>query len=416
MAIAYVDPFSGASGDMILGALLDAGAPLPALRTELGKLGIGGYELRVEPVQQHGLRGTRATVEVASDGEARDWAAIRDLIDGSALDEAVKGAALAVFGRLAEAEAAVHGVPVERVHFHEVGGVDALVDIVGACAALALLGVDQIYSGPPPLGAGFVRAQHGLLPVPAPATAALLARASAPTAPMPAGGDGVEAELLTPTGAAILTTLAEFRRPPFAPAAVGYGFGRRELPWPNALRVWLGEAAAGAGPDGGELLLATNIDDMNPQFYEPLLDRLFAAGALDAWLAPITMKKGRPATTVHVLCAADRRRELEEILILHTTTLGVRAAPVERTKAARRTETVATRWGDVRLKLRAWNGRVIDAAPEYDDCLALARGYDVPIREVWQEAHRIGERFVGRPFAAIGDTEGGGLSGRQRRG
>ncbi len=418
MRVALFDPFSGASGDMVLGALLDAGLPLPALRAELGKLGLGGWDLRVETVERHGLRGTRVAVEVDEDGAARDWAAIRGLLEASALGEAVKAVSLAVFGRLAEAEAAVHGVPVERVHFHEVGGVDAIVDIVGACAGLALLGVERVYSGPPRLGSGFVRAQHGLLPVPAPATAALLAAAAAPTAGAPPGGEAVEAELLTPTGAAILTTLAEFRRPAFAPTAVGYGFGGRELPWPNALRLWLGEAEAISGDgeaDGdGELLLETNLDDMNPQFFEPLLERLFEAGALDAWLSPATMKKGRPATIVHVLCAAGRRRALEETLIVQSTTLGVRATPIERLKAPRRMETVVTRWGDVRLKLRGWRGRVIDAAPEYDDCLALARASEAPIRDVWNEAHRLGERFVGQRLpsegAAVGRADEAGMN------
>jgi len=395
MRVAYFDPFSGASGDMVPGALLDAGLPLPALRAELGKLGLGGYELRVESVNQHGLRGTRLAVVVREQGVARDWAAIRRLLEESALEPASKAAALAVFGRLAEAEAAVHGLPIDEVHFHEVGGIDAIVDIVGACVGLALLGVDAVFSGPPRLGGGFVRAAHGLLPVPAPATAALLVRAGAPTLGAAPGGEAVEAELLTPTGAAILTTLAEFRRPDFTPSAVGYGFGQRELPWPNALRLWLGEVDAPGG-DAGEWLLATNVDDMNPQFFELLLERLFAAGALDAWLVPITMKKGRPATTVQVLAPTARRIALEEVLIRQTTTLGVRALPVTRTKAPRRMETVATRWGDVRLKLRGWNNRVLDAAPEYDDCLALARAHEVAIAEVWSEAHRLGERFVGQ--------------------
>ncbi len=398
MRIAYFDPFSGASGDMILGALLDAGLPLPALRAELGKLDLAGYDLRVEPAAQHGIHGTRAVVRVADDGPPRDWAAIRSLLESSVLDPPVKAAALAVFERLAEAEAKVHGVDLDTVHFHEVGGVDAIVDVAGACVGLALLGVERVYSGPPRLGSGFARSQHGLIPIPAPATAELLARAGAPVAGPDPGPEPVAAELLTPTGAAILTTLAEFRRPDFVPSAIGYGFGARELPWPNALRVWLGEidpAADGAAGDG-DLLLETNLDDMNPQFYEPLLERLFAAGALDAWLTPIAMKKGRPATLVSLICPAARRRALEDVLIEHSTTLGVRASRVERVKAARRLEPVATRWGDVRLKLRIWNGRVVDAAPEYDDCLAIARAHDLPIREVWNEAHRLGEAHIGR--------------------
>jgi uncharacterized protein (TIGR00299 family) protein len=401
MRIAFFDPFSGASGDMILGALLDAGLPLPALRAELGKLDLAGYDLRVERVTQHGLSGTHVAVAVAADGPARDWTAIREVLEASALDGPVKAAALAIFARLAEAEATVHGVDVETIHFHEVGGVDAIVDIAGACIGLALLEIERVYSGPPRLGSGFVRSQHGLIPIPAPATAELLARAAAPAASPDPGGEPVEAELLTPTGAAILTTLAEFTRPDFVPNAIGYGFGTKQLPWPNALRLWLGTVDAGDDSEG-DFLLETNLDDMNPQFYEPLVERLFAAGALDVWLTPIAMKKGRPATTVSLLCAASRRRALEDVLIEHSTTLGVRATRTERVKAARRTEVAVTRWGDVRLKLRAWNGRVIDAAPEYDDCLAIARAQDLPIREVWNEAHRVGETYVGRRLTAGG--------------
>ena len=402
MRIAYFDPFSGASGDMILGALLDAGLDLRRLRAELGKLGLGGYELRAEQVSQHGIGGTRAVVAVADDQPQRDWAAIRDLIAGSALDEAPKVGALAVFRRLAEAEAKVHGVETERVHFHEVGGVDAIVDICGACVGLALLGVDGVFSGAPRLGSGFTRSQHGIIPVPAPATAELLARANAPAAGPDPGGTPVEAELLTPTGAAILTTLAEFRRPDFVPSAIGYGFGSRELPWPNALRVWIGEAAdEPATVDDGDLVLETNLDDMNPQFFELLSERLFAAGAVDVWLTPVTMKKGRPAAIVSALSPAHRRRALEDVLIENSTTLGVRATRVDRVKAARVFETATTRWGEVRLKLRIWNGRVLDAAPEYDDCLALARAHAVPLREVWNEAHRQGEVHVGRRLPSV---------------
>jgi uncharacterized protein (TIGR00299 family) protein len=393
--IAYFDPFSGASGDMILGALIDAGLPVADLRADLGRLDLAGYDLHVERVERHGLTGTQVSVEVAADQPARHWREIRTLIEGSALAEPVRLAALAVFARLAEVEGQIHGISPEEIHFHEVGGVDAIVDVCGACLGLARLGVARVYSGPPRVGSGFVRAAHGLLPVPAPATAALLARAGAPILTNLLGDQAVEAELLTPTGAALLTTLAEFRRPDFAPAAIGYGFGRRELPWPNALRVWLGDLED-ADADAGELLLETNLDDLNPQFYELLVERLFAEGALDVWLTPIQMKKGRPGTTVSALCPAARRQAIERALIENSSTLGVRSVPVERTKAARRMETVTTRWGEVRLKLRGWRGRVIDVAPEYDDCLAIARRHEVPIREVWNEAHRLGESHVGR--------------------
>ena len=400
MRIAFFDPFSGASGDMILGALIDAGLELPRLTTELSKLDLLGYQIRAERAGQHGIHGTRVTVDVAADQHARDWREIRTLIEASGLDEPIKQAALTVFGRLAAAEAKIHGSEVEAVHFHEVGGVDAIVDICGACIGLALLGVEEVFSGPPQVGSGFAQSQHGTIPVPAPATAELLAEAGAPVAAPVPGQEEVRAELLTPTGAAVLTTLARFERPSFVPSAIGYGFGQRELPWPNALRVWLGETADEAAT-GGELLLETNIDDMNPQFFDLLTDRLFAAGALDVWLSPITMKKGRPATQVSVLLPAAQRVAIEHTLIENSTTLGVRAVPVERVKAARAIESVTTRWGDVRLKLRIWNGRAIDAMPEYDDCLRIAQEHELPIRTVWNEAHRMGEVYVGRKGTSL---------------
>jgi pyridinium-3,5-bisthiocarboxylic acid mononucleotide nickel chelatase len=239
--IAFFDPFSGASGDMILGALIDAGLCLDDLRADLAKVDLGGYEIVASPVNRNGLSGHQVDVRVEADQPARDWAAIRDLLGRSGLDDEVKQRAIAIFERLANAEAKVHGVPVETVHFHEVGGVDAIVDVCGAVIGLARLGIEHVFAGPLRLGTGTVMTQHGILPVPAPATAELLAIAGAPIAAPHPRMDAVNAELLTPTGAAILTTLAEFTRPAFRPSTIGYCFGSRELPWPNALRVWLGE-------------------------------------------------------------------------------------------------------------------------------------------------------------------------------
>jgi uncharacterized protein (TIGR00299 family) protein len=392
--IAYFDPFSGASGDMILGSLVDAGLPLPELTRELGRLRIGGYELRVEKTGQHGMHGTRVVVDVTEHVHSRTWVQIRELIDESTLDPAIRKAATAIFSRLASAEAKIHNAEPDTVHFHEVGGVDAIVDICGACIGLALMGVEEVFCGPPQVGSGFANSAHGIIPIPAPATTELLANANVQIAtPIPAML-GAPAELLTPTGAAILTTLATFTRPSFAPAAIGYGFGQKELPWPNALRVWIGEMDT-TSSGNGEFLVETNIDDMNPQFYERVSERLFDAGALDVWLTPIQMKKSRPATTVSAIVSGDRRHQVEDALFVNTTTQGVRVTPIERVKAARKMETVATKWGDVRVKLRIWDGRVIDAAPEYDDCLAFARQHDLAVREVWNEAHRMGEAFVG---------------------
>jgi pyridinium-3,5-bisthiocarboxylic acid mononucleotide nickel chelatase len=403
--IAVFDPFSGASGDMILGALVDAGAPLAAIQAVPGELGITGVTVAAEPVATAAIRGTRVRVEVGEEQPSRDWSQIRELIAGASLDSTVRAAALAVFAALAEAEAEAHGVPEDDVHFHEVGGVDAIVDIVGACAGLAHLGVDRVVSHPVAVGAGWVRMAHGLLPVPAPATSILLSRSGTPIRPNPPT-DEQPGELFTPTGAALLTTLARFAVPSFAPERLGYGFGSRELPWPNALRLWIGETSGSPHDDPGELLIETNIDDMNPQFFAPLTDRLFAAGALDVWLTPVTMKKGRPATVVSVIAPADRCDEIARTLIVETTTLGVRVSPLARTKAPRAFASVATRWGEVTLKLRGWEDRVIGAMPEYDDCLRLSETRNVPIREVWAEANRLGEIFVGQRWQNLPSNAG----------
>lgn len=395
MKIAFFDPFSGASGDMILGALVDAGLPLSALSAELSKLDLGGYRIRADRAGQHGMHGTRVVVDVSEDVHSRTWSQIRELIANSRLDDPIKDAASTIFQRLANAEAKIHNAEPDDVHFHEVGGIDAIVDICGACIGLALLGIEDVYCGPPQVGSGYAHSAHGIIPVPAPATGELLAESrTAIATAIPAMLDN-PAELLTPTGAAILTTLATFRRPSFVPTAIGYGFGQKEPPWPNALRVWIGEIDDGDGGTG-EVVLATNLDDMNPQFVELVTERLFAAGALDVWITPVIMKKGRPGSVISVLAPEDKQSSLEDILFMNTSTLGVRSSRVERVKAPRSFETVATRWGDVRIKLRSWNGRIIDAAPEYADCLALAKAHELPIREVWNEAHRMGEAFVGR--------------------
>jgi uncharacterized protein (TIGR00299 family) protein len=402
MKIAVFDPFSGASGDMILGALVDAGAPLPDIQKELDRLALS-IRLRAEPVSRNAVRGTRVAVEADEDAHSRTWRDIRALIERSSLEDAIKERALAIFGRLARAEAKVHDSDVERVHFHEVGGLDAIADICGACIALDLLGIEQVVSGPLRTGSGFVRAAHGLLPVPAPATAELIAEAGAPISTALPSGNKTPGELLTPTGAAILTTIASFAPVEFTPLTLGYGFGTRELPWPNALRLWVGETTGNAPEEAGEIVIETNLDDMSPQLMELLVERLFEAGALDVWLTPIIMKKGRPATMVAALLPAARRSAVESAMIENSTTLGVRVTPVDRTKADRRFESVTTRWGDVTVKLRGWNGRVIDVAPEYDDCVRIARGAEIPLRDVWNEAHRIAESYVGRRLSSTGE-------------
>lgn len=385
---------------MILGALVDVGVPLPAIQDIPLQLGLSGVTIATEPAASDAIQGTQLCVEANDAQPSRTWRDIRSLLETSALDAAVRDAALAVFSALAHAEAKAHAMSAADVHFHEVGGIDAIVDIVGACAGFQALEVAQIVSYPVAVGSGWVRSAHGLLPVPAPATAILLAQRGVPIRPHPPA-NGSPGELLTPTGAALLTTLADFTVPQFAPERLGHGFGSRTLPWPNALRLWIGEVSEDQIANAGELLVETNIDDMNPQFFAPLMDRLFAAGALDVWLTPVTMKKGRPATVVSAIVPANRRADIERTLILETTTLGVRVSPLERTKADRAFASVATRLGDVRLKLRGWDGRVIGAMPEYDDCLRLSDARGIPIREVWAEANRLGEVYIGQRWQNV---------------
>lgn len=399
MRTAWFDPFSGASGDMVLGALVDAGLSMSYLNEELRKLPISGYRLEPQTFERNAVRGVRVQVYVDDPQPARDWNTIRSLIETSSLDEPARLKALAVFEALALAESAAHGVPLEDVHFHEVGGVDSIVDICGVAIGLGYLEIDNVFSGPVRVGSGFVSSEHGMLPVPAPATAQLLASAGAPILAMPPEHLNIQAELLTPTGAAILTTLALFDQPAFKPDQVAYGFGTRELPWPNALRLWLGDST-----EPGQLpkhlshdlvVLETNIDDMSPQAYELLTERLFTDGALDVWLTPVQMKKGRPGTVVSVLAVPDQHDLLERVIFDNSTTLGVRSYRVERSALERQIVTATTRFGDVRLKLKVRDGRVVAATPEYDDCANLARQHDRSFLDVWEDARRIGDRFIG---------------------
>lgn len=398
MKVAYIEPFSGASGDMILGALLDAGVVLHELVAELAKLRLPELTITATPVSQHGLSGTFAVVAPEVGHNSRSWRDIRLLISDSDLSTADQTTALLIFANLAEAEATVHGVAVDEVHFHEVGALDTIVDIVGAVVGLRLLGIERLYSAPLHLGGGTVRAAHGVMPVPAPATARLLAQTGSKVA-VPMVGEETAGELLTPTGAAIIGTLADFSRPEFRVSGVGVGFGSREYAWPNMCRLMIGDLTdqhVDASTSESLVVLDTNIDDMNPQFFEILVERLFTSGALDVWTTPISMKKGRSAQQLSVLARPIDRNGLIAEMIEHSTTLGVRASSIERFAADRRFESILTKWGDVRIKLKIWNGRVLDIAPEYDDCAALARAHDVGVREIWTEAYRIGGVYVGR--------------------
>lgn len=376
--IAYVDCFSGVSGDMLLAGLLDAGLDPDRLRQELRRVPLGGYTLEVQRVSQHGLTGTSVRVVVAEPASPeRHLADILALVEQSALAEPVKEKVQRVFRLLAEAEATVHGTTPERVHFHEVGAVDSLVDIIGVCLGLDLLGVRAVYASPLPAGGGQVQTAHGLLPVPAPAVLEICRRVGAPLLPSAA-----RTELVTPTGAALLGALATFAQPALRLRAVGYGFGQKTLPWPNCLRLWLGEPLDPGLACERLAVLETNIDDATPEMLGAAMERLLAEGALDVFFTPIQMKKNRPATKVSVIAPPPLAAHLASVLIAQTTTLGVRVFTAERYRAQRWTATVETPWGPVRVKVRDLFGQR-QASPEYEDCLRLARAHDRPLAEVY---------------------------------
>lgn len=391
MRLAYFDCFAGISGDMTLGALLDAGLPQAALEAMLRQLPLPGWELGVRRVVKQGLAATAVQVHVTPGEQPhRHLADILRMLDAGSLPPAVRDRAAAVFTRLAEAEAAVHGTTIDAVHFHEVGAVDSIVDVVGAVAGLHWLAIDAVRASPLPLGHGFVRAAHGQLPVPAPAVMQLLAQRGVPVHDLDAA-----AELVTPTGAALLATLADDfgRYPDMLVRAVGLGAGQRDMPFPNVLRVVIGDASPTPAhediPYDVEqlLVLETNLDDMNPEITAYVSQRLLARGALDVWHTPIIMKKGRPATMLSVLCHPADGPALTELVLAETTSLGVRQHPVDRMALPRRSDEVTTPWGTVRVKVAFLANGTAKVAPEYEDCQRVASAAGVPLRDVYAAAH-----------------------------
>jgi uncharacterized protein (TIGR00299 family) protein len=382
---AYLDCFSGISGDMLLGALVDAGVSLDELCAWLSKIPLTGYELRAERVQSHGMAGTRVRVIAAAAAQpVRHLADILALLAAADYPPAVYQRAEAVFQRLAQAEAAAHGTTIAAVHFHEIGAIDSLIDIVGAVIGLHLLQVDELFCSDLPLTSGRVHTAHGWLPIPAPATLALLQGTGAVWRPCDAEG-----ELVTPTGAAIVATLAQFARPALAVTRVGSGFGSRELPWANCLRLLLGVAPDVKWEHDTVAVLETNIDNMGGEALGYLMERLMNAGALDVAFLPMQMKKNRPAVLVRVLSAPSQADTFAALLIRETTTLGVRLTEMRRIKAERVTERRETPYGPVRVKVKRIAGRDIAIVPEYEDCRRIARERDIPLSEVYAalEAH-----------------------------
>jgi len=380
--ILYFDCASGASGDMVLGALIDLGLPVEDLRGALAGLLPEGCRIEATRVLRSGISATRFQVvdEAAAHGhrhEHRGLADIKQRIGRTDLPDAVKARAQALFDRLGAVEADIHGIPVERVHFHEVGALDSIVDIVGSVWALHRLGAERVVSSPLNTGSGTVATAHGRLPVPAPATLRLLEG-------VPVYSSGVEMELVTPTGALLVTGHASSYGP--LPAVrvtkTGYGAGGRDIPGvPNVLRAVLGDEAT--APETMRVtVIECNIDDMNPQFFGGVMDRLYAAGALDVCYAPVQMKKNRPGTMVTIVAPGPRRDALVDVLFRETTTIGVRYHEADRTCLAREWVSVATPFGPVRVKIASRGGAVVNAAPEYDDCAARAAEHGVAVKDV----------------------------------
>ena len=388
MRIAYFDCFSGASGDMILGSLIDAGLSARLLKEELKKLRIPTIHLKVKKVLKSGLSATQVIVEGKSEKKShRNLKEILRIVERSGVEAKVKERSKEIFKRIASVEANIHQTQMEEVHFHELGGLDSIVDIVGSVWGIQKLGIEKILVSKVNVGGGFVKCEHGILPVPAPATLSLMEG-------KPIYSSGVERELLTPTGAAILTTLGtEFgSMPPMKVERIGYGAGRDNLPHPNLLRLIIGTSESSL-PRERVTVVETNIDDMNPQFYDYVIEKLLAMGVLEIFITPILMKKNRPGHLLTIICPSEKLPFVTKFLLRETTTLGLRWHEEEREKSDREILSEETKYGKIRFKLARWEGRIVNLSPEYDDCKRLALENRVPLKEIFEEAKRVATLF-----------------------
>jgi uncharacterized protein (TIGR00299 family) protein len=391
MKLAHFDCFSGISGDMTLGALVDAGCELEILRAGLAGLQVPGWSISAEKVWKNGMAATFVRVVTEDQSKHRGLSAILEILGRSQLTEQVRKNAAAIFRRLGEAEAAVHDVPLEKIHFHEVGSVDAIVDIVGACIGFEALGIEKFSCSALNVGGGTAKMAHGVLPVPAPATAKLLQG-------KPTYSNGVRKELVTPTGAAIVATLCDSfgPQPAMSVSTIGYGAGSTDLEGqPNVVRIMVGEVAEKVIPGFDEeiAVIEANLDDMNPQIYGYFLEKALAAGALDVYTTPVQMKKNRPGTLLTLLCKPADTNNLMSLIFAETTTLGARTYRAQRRTLPRETVNVHTQYGDVHIKLSRVNGNIRHVAPEYEDCRRLASEKNVPLQQVINEALRSFERM-----------------------
>jgi len=384
MRIAYFDCFSGASGDMILGSLIDAGLSARRLREELRKLRIPTIHLKVKKVLKAGISATQVIVGGKEKRSHRNLREILRIVERSSVEPDVKKKSEEIFKRIASVESKIHQTPMDEIHFHELGGLDSIVDIVGSVWGLQQLGIEKVHVSKVNVGAGFVKCEHGVLPVPAPATLSLMEG-------KPIYSSGVERELLTPTGAAILTTLgSEFGPiPPIHVEKIGCGAGRDDLPHPNLLRLIIGTAAS-TSKNEKVAVIETNIDDMNPQFYDYLIEKLFTLEVLDVFITPILMKKNRPGHLLTVICSSEKLLSVTDFLLRETTTLGLRWREEERAIADREVRDLQTKYGKIHLKLGKWGGNIVNISPEYEDCKRLALEKRVPLKDIFEEAKRLG--------------------------
>jgi uncharacterized protein (TIGR00299 family) protein len=393
---AYLNCIGGISGDMLLGALVDAGVPLEQLDGALQTLNVGGFSLSARAERRGGVSGLLVTVGLdgPDDGRFQVSDFIR-IVEDSSLGPRIVERACSVFRRLGEAEARVHNVSVEDVQLHELGSLDTLVDVVGAVVGLDLLDVEQLYCSTLPSGSGLVKSAHGLLPAPSPATLALFAMSGAPVGPPPRGIRDA-GEMVTPTGAAIATTLSTFRQPVMTVERVGYGLGSRNPEsYPNMLALWVGEETAGSKVTD-LILIETNIDDMSAELLAYVQERLFDLGARDVWFAPIQMKKNRPATMLCALMPAELESTAVDLVMKETTTLGVRVRPVSRHEAERQILEIETSLGPVRVKVKRLGGRAVSVSPEYEECRRIAMARAMPLQDVYRRVQaEAGDRLLG---------------------
>ncbi|MCL0029290.1 nickel pincer cofactor biosynthesis protein LarC [Dehalococcoidia bacterium] len=388
---AYFHCIGGASGDMILGAVIDAGASVDTIREALESTKVKGVELTCEDSQRCGLSGKLVTVHLDDKAkQPRHWKDFVEAVDGSDLAITVKRRATAVFHRMAEAEARVHKTSIEDVHLHELGTLDTLVDVVGGIVGLDALGVERLYSSPFPSGSGVIKSEHGILPVPGPATVALMAMAGAPIVPAP--GNATETgEMVTPTGAAIITTLASFGQPAIKLESIGYGLGMRESSdYPNALGLWIGQDIE-VSHTANLTLIETNMDDMTGELLGYVQERLFDLGARDVWFSPIQMKKNRPGTMLSAILNPELEQRAIQLLMRETTTLGVRVRALLRYEAERESTTTQTQFGPVAVKVKRLDGVAVAVSPEYEECKRIALEWKMPLQAVFDIVRRVAE-------------------------